>query len=296
MSDTPEAPVPVAEAPVSAPVAEVAPTESPAVSSSEAAASSSEAPVAAEVSASSSEPELTHESFEWDSWEGGVDTFPESVRPWAQSVSDYYSTRYGKLENQHKNLQALYDSVLVGGEDPRIKQYETDRTSWQTEREQYEAKQQELQASWDNDKSQFDAYEKAVYQYHVDQAGKQLEEFVNARPEILNDEVKYELFSSLLDEKWDLSSAGKLLDMPEAAVEIARKARAEGVPPAYALRFAEKQAPPQVQKPQPRPAATITSGAVSRTTPHVSTRGMGDAKSLEESRAMASARALKIHK
>ena len=51
-----------------------------------------------------------------------------------------------------------------------------------------------------------------------------------------------------------------------------------------------------MQKPQPRPAATITSGAVNRTTPHSSSRGMGDAKSLEESRAMASARALKLHK
>ena len=83
--------------------------------------------------------------------------------------------------------------------------------------------------------------------------------------------------------------------MTPEALAVARKARSEGVPAAYAILFAEK-APPQVQNPQPRPAATITSGAVSRTTPHVSTRGMSDAKSLDESRAMASARAIKLHK
>jgi hypothetical protein len=280
MSETPEVAAPAAPAPAPA-----APVESAPVASVEPAA-----PAAAETS-----PAVTNETFKWDGWEGDTSGLPEDVQPWADSISSHHTKRYDELEGNHKNLKELYDALLTGGEDPRIKQFEGEKSAWDEERNTFQTKQTELQTNWDNTKRDLATYEQAVYQYHVQQAEKQLEDFVNARPEILKDEAKYELFSSLLDEKWDLESAGKLLNMSPEALEVARKAKSEGVPAAYAIKFAEK-APPQVQKPQPRPAATITSGAVSRTTPHASSRGMGDAKSLDESRAMASARALKLHK
>ena len=286
MSETPEVAAPAAEAPAVAAPAAAAPA-APAAEV-DASASSSEPPV-------SSEPAVTHESFNWDGWEGKSDTFPEDVRPWADRISAYHTKQNEELQSNHTNLKSLYDSILTGAEDPRIKQFDETKAGWDTERTEFLSKQTELQSGWDGSKQDLLNYEQAVFKYHVQQAEQQLEDFVNARPEILKDEAKYELFSGLLDEKWDLESADKLLQMTPEALAVARKARSEGVPAAYAIKFAEK-APPQVQKPQPRPAATITSGAVSRTTPHASSRGMGDAKSLEESRAMASARALKLHK
>ena len=290
MSDTPEVSAPAVAAPAPA-----APVAAPAVSAPVAEASAV-SPAESSEAISAPAASSAHESFDWDGWEGSTDTFPEDVQPWAQKVSGYHTQRYDSLQSKNKSLKDLYDAILVGGEDPRIAQFDSDKEAWGAERTGFETKQQELQASWDQDKQKHSSYEQAVYQYHVNLAEKQLDDFVQARPEILKDEAKYALFSELLDEDWDLPSAGKLLEMPAAAVQVARKARTEGVPAAYAIQFAEKQAPPQVQKPQPRPAATITSGAVSRMTPHVSSRGMGDAKSLDESRAMASARALKLHK
>ena len=286
MSETPEVAAPVAEAPAVAAPAAAAPA-APAAEV-DASASSSEAPVA-------SESAVTHESFDWDGWEGSSETFPEDIRPWADKISSHYTQYNESLKKNHHNLKELYDSILTGSEDPRIKEFEESRTSWDAEKADFLAKQEELQNGWDTTKQNYEAYEQAVYKYHVDKAEKQLEVFVGARPEILKDEAKYKLFSELLDERWDLDSADKILKMSPEAATIARKAKSEGVPASYAIKFAEK-APPQVQNPQPRPAATITSGAVSRTTPHASSRGMGDAKSLEESRAMASARALKLHK
>ena len=297
MSETPETAAPVADAPVAAAPAAATPVASaaPAAVSDVAASSSEPAPVAQEA-ASESSPEVTHETFKWDGWEGATDSFPETIKPWAERISSYHQTKNATLEKNHRNLKELYDAVLSGGEDPRIKEFAESKAGWDTERAALTAKHAELQQGWDATKNEYASYEQAVYKYHVEKAGEHLEEFVNARPEILKDEAKYELFSGLLDERWDLPSADKLLKMSPEAVALARKAKSEGVPAHYAIQIAENQAPPQVQKPQPRPAATITSGAVNRTTPHASSRGMGDAKSLEESRAMASARALKLHK
>lgn len=290
MSDIPETAAPAAEAPaVVAPVA----VASAAPVAEVATSASSVEPVVAESAVST--PAVTHESFNWDGWEGDSDSFPEDIQPWADRISEHHTQYNDTLRKNHQNLKELYDSILTGSEDPRIKEFAESKTGWETERTEFLAKQEELQNGWNTSKQNHEAYEQAVYKYHVDKAEQQLEEFVNARPEILTDEAKYELFSALLDEKWDLTSADKILKMSPEAAAIVRKAYSEGVPAAYAIRFAEK-APPQVQNPQPRPAATITSGAVSRTTPHASSRGMHDAKSLDESRAMASARAIKLHK
>jgi len=270
---------------VEAPAAEApaAVSEAPA---SEAAAP--EAPVTV-AEAPAADP-VTSDNFGWDGWEGNTDAFPEDIRPWADGISKYHQASLDTHTANYTSLKELYDAVLLGEEDPRLGTMATERDALITERDKYKADFEGAQASMQQ-------YQQAVQLHYVQKAEAALDRFVDSRPDILAKPEKYELFSELLTEKWDLESAGKLLDMPKEAADIARKAHKDGVPTAYAIRLALAKVPPQVQNPQPRPGATITSGATSgRVSPNSAARGMGDAKSLEESRSMATRRALKVHK
>ena len=98
MSEIPEVAAPAAEAPAVAAPAEAAPA-APAAEV-DASASSSEPPV-------SSEPAVTHESFNWDGWEGKSDTFPEDIRPWADRISAHHTKQNEELQSNHTNLKSL---------------------------------------------------------------------------------------------------------------------------------------------------------------------------------------------
>ena len=143
MSDTPETAAPAAEAPAVAAPAAAAPAAP--VAEVNASASSVEPPVAA---SEASTPAVTHESFNWDGWEGGSDSFPEDIQPWADRISEHHTQYNDTLRKNHQNLKELYDSILTGSEDPRIKEFAESKTGWETERTEFLAKQEELQNGW----------------------------------------------------------------------------------------------------------------------------------------------------
>ena len=222
-----------------------------------------------------------YDEFNWDEWDGALDNFADDVRPWAEKVVAHHKKEYGELELDLKTLQGLYDALLVGNEDPRVGSLTAERDTFKG---QHEALQKE-----------FDQYKLAIEAVYVQQAERELTDYLSANPDISEDKEKYELLSNLIGEEWDLREVTALMDMPEEAREVARKARKDGVPAHYAVRLGKTQHPP-APKPKPRPAAILTAGATTGSvSPHAASKTMSDAQSLEERRAMAVQRSLKLH-
>ena len=129
----------------------------------------------------------------------------------------------------------------------------------------------------------------------MQQAERELTDYLSSNPDIVEDKVKYQLLSDLIGDEWDLREVTALMNMPQEGRDVAKKARAEGVPPHYAIRLAKAQNPP-APTPKPRPAAVLTSGATTGSvSPHAASKSMSDAQTLEERRAMAVQRSLKLH-
>jgi|TARA_R110002012_G_scaffold9854_5_gene45820 hypothetical protein len=284
MSDTPveQAPPAVAPAPVAAPTPEVTP-----------------APVAAETSS----PE-----FNWTGWDGSADSLPEDYRKVGSKVADWYKSANNDNEEELGTLRAMYSAMLDGEEDPRVKQYHEELQKLKTEYEQRNTAFSELEQN-------YEALTQSSVNEYVDR-------FWKDHPELADNEEKLETFSKFLEEQndyggaWDGYQAAKLMELPEDAIAIAVQAKKDGVSDTYALKLA--QAHNQVQsleaKPstedmakavalaeakeeakKPRPAAKLTNGATGAARPQVAKKSMGDAKSFDEMRSLAAARALRVH-
>ena len=284
MSDTPveQAPPAEAPAPVAAPMPEVTPE-----------------PVAAETSS----PE-----FNWAGWDGSSDSLPEDYREVGSKISDWYKSTNNETQEELATLRSMYSAMLDGEEDPRVKQYYDELQALKAEYEQRNTAFSELEQN-------YEALTQSSVNEYVDR-------FWKDHPELADNEEKLEVFAKFLEDQndfggaWDGYIAAKLMDLPEDAIQIAVQAKKDGVSDSYALKLAE--AHNQVQtleaKPsaedmakaaalaeakeeakKPRPAAKLTNGATGAARPQVAKKSMGDAKSFDEMRSLAAARALRVH-
>ena len=284
MSDTPveQAPPAAASAPVAAPTPEVTPE-----------------PVAAETSS----PE-----FNWAGWDGSSDSLPEDYREVGSKISDWYKSTNNETQEELATLRSMYSAMLDGEEDPRVKQYYDELQALKAEHEQRNTAFSELEKN-------YEALTQSSVNEYVDR-------FWKDHPELADNEEKLEVFAKFLENQndfggaWDGYIAAKLMDLPEDAIQIAVQAKKDGVSDSYALKLAE--AHNQVQtleaKPsaedmakaaalaeakeeakKPRPAAKLTNGATGAARPQVAKKSMGDAKSFDEMRSLAAARALRVH-
>ena len=184
------------------------------------------------------------EEFGWDAWDGEHGTLPELLRPWGEKLKGHY-------DRQMDRTQSLYDALLSGQEDPRIKEYTDKMSEWET-------KYNELENSHNTVKSEYDAFKKGI-EAEVEVEAKQYAAwFQQQHPDIFNNPKMGKAFAGLLDQGWNLASAAEAVKMSPEALVVAMKAKADGVPDSYALKFARgtKSAPPA-----PRAGARITSGA-----------------------------------
>lgn len=284
MSDVPvdQAPPAEAPAPVAAPTPEVTPE-----------------PVAAE----SSTP-----NFDWGGWNGESDSLPDDYRDVGGKISDWHKSTNLEIQEEIETLRSMYSAMLNGDEDPRINQYYEELEKIKSEVGEKNTAFEELQQNYES------LTHSSVNEY--------IDRFWADHKELSENEEKLEVFSKFLEPKneyggaWDGYIAAKLMDLPESAQQIAVEAKKDGVSDKYALKLAEahvqvqnlegKPSPEDMAKAtalaeakeeakKPRPAAKLAHGATGAARPQVARKSMSDAKSFDEMRTLAAARALRVH-
>ena len=252
--------------------------DSPVASETEAAPSPAEGTVEAapDAEAVSTEPELPE--FDFSAWDGSRDGLPEMYNDIYSRMNELHDVKYADITSQLEQMQALNDALMIGEEDPRIKDF-------QTKYESEIAAREELQA-------QFEAYQQQIDQEIEQEAQLYAQRFRQKHADVFEDPEKAEALFILTENDWEPEVAVKLLDLDADAVRQAIEAKRDGVPDLYALRLAENASRP-APKAKPRPAAKITSGATTRSSPEQQMMDINETSSLDDKRMIVARRALK---
>jgi hypothetical protein len=229
----------------------------------------------------------SHDDFGWDDWDGTHDTLPEPVRGWGSRLSDHYTSQADAKIKAHEessdHTRKLYEALMGGDEDPRVAEYSTKLTEWEGRYGDLDDKYTTMQTEYEG----FKANVEAAIEAEADAYAKTFRE---TNSDIFESNELATKFADLLEEGWDLETAAKASRLSDAVLGVARKAKADGVPDAYALQIAasNKQRPSQ-----PRPGAQLTSGATTPSRPPAqSTAPNTDAMSLADWRSHVARNAL----
>lgn len=195
------------------------------------------------------------DEFGWDDWDGTHDALPEPVRGWGTRLSDHYSSAADKKIAEQKEsseyTQRLYDALMSGDEDPRIAEYSTKIADWETKFGELDDKHSTISTEYEEFKASVNA---AIEQEAEEYAAS----FRESNSDLFSDEALAGTFADLLEEGWDLETAAEASRLPSSALEVAKKAKADGVPDSYAIKIASGT---KRSTPKPRPGAKLTSGA-----------------------------------
>ena len=174
-----------------------------------------------------------------------------------------------------------------GASDPRITELQTASTTWGEKFSVLESQHEVLQREYED-------YQKVVDQAIEEEAQMYVDSFKKTNNDLFMDEVLSDTFAGLLENGWTLEQAAVAARLPKNVLAVAEKARADGVPEAYALRLAEGA---KSQPAKPRKGARITSGATTPArTPEQASLDTSSAMSLKEYRSHVARNALKKHR
>tara|TARA_R110002110_G_scaffold148612_2_gene339691 strand:- start:687 stop:1583 length:897 start_codon:yes stop_codon:yes gene_type:complete len=195
------------------------------------------------------------DEFGWDDWDGTHDALPEPVRGWGSRLSTHYSsaadTKIKEQQESSEYTQRLYDALMSGDEDPRISEYSTKIADWETKFGTLDDKHSTMSTEYEEFKASVNA---AIEQ----EAEEYANSFRETNSDLFSDEKLAETFADLLEEGWDLETAAEASRLPSSVLEVAKKAKADGVPDSYALKLASGT---RSATPKPRPGAKLTAGA-----------------------------------
>jgi hypothetical protein len=222
------------------------------------------------------EPELPE--FDFSAWGGGADDLPEMYHGVHGRMEELFGSKFGALESDMDQLRRLNDALMVGEEDPRVadfqSKYEAEISAREGVQREYEQYRAEVDASLDRD------------------AASYAQNFKQKHSEIFEDPEKREALAILIENQWDPEVGVKLLGLDRDTMKVALEAKRDGVPDLYALRLAENASRPR-PKSDPRPAAKITSGATTRSSPDQQMMDINETSSLDDKRMIVARRALK---
>jgi hypothetical protein len=261
--------------------------------SSEASAPASPAEISLSAESAESTPAFpSADDFGWDSWDGQGEALPESIRPWGDKFNSYYTTRSDQRVESELNAanrtKDLYDALLGGSEDPRVKEYGEKIGEWETK---YSTLDDEMTGL----RTEYDGYKKAIDEAVEEEAKQYASAFKDKNPDLFKNKDLANRFADLLEEGWDLESGAVASRLPAEALQVARQAKADGVPDAYALRLA--QSTKSARAPVPRPGAKITSGATTPArSPEQESLDQRSAMSFQDLRNHVARRALKTNR
>jgi hypothetical protein len=298
-----EVAAPTTDAPVAAP--DVAVAESAPVATSGEAIASAPTPegAPAPTSADDSWPDV-----EWGEWDGEVESLPDQYHKTASGMRNWYHSAMSSREEEIESLRSMYAAMLTGEEDPRVGELTT--------------KLGELQGQYDSKTGEFDGLKQAFEQNETQMVSNYVDRFWKDHADLAADSAKLDKFTKFLEEEnefggmWEGYAAAQLVNLPEESLQIAIRAKRDGVADEYALKLAqanaqlnEAKATPSSEEikaaqaeakaiaeaKQPRTGAKITNGATRSARPRMAKQGMGDAKSLDDLRLLASRRAFAVH-
>ena len=195
------------------------------------------------------------DDFSWDNWAGQHDELPEHVRSWSEKFNAYYMSQQATaLEQQRladEDTKRIYEALIGGNEDPRVGEYQAKVTEWEQKHAEQSAEHKKLQET-------YQSYQASIQEAIDQEATEYAKWFKTEYKALFSDEKLESTFYELVDEGWDLEPAAKATRLPQQALDLARKAKADGVPDEYALRFASGG---ERRTQAPRPGARITAGA-----------------------------------
>jgi uncharacterized membrane-anchored protein YhcB (DUF1043 family) len=239
-------------APVEAAAVEAAPIDTE-ESASEVSAEPAEHSLAAEEEVVEEAPVSfpSHEDFGWDEWDGDHEALPEQLRGWGNQFGAYYHKKMDSMAASIDQTREIYDALMGGHEDPRIAQMQSDLSGWQEKNAHTEGQLEFLQ-------KEFDEYRQIVEEAIKQEADEYAEEFAQSNQDLFENEQLSEPFAELLEEGWILEHAAVAARLPQHLRDVARQAKSDGVPDAYALKLAQGA---KSKPAKPRPGAALTSGA-----------------------------------
>tara|TARA_R110000765_G_scaffold3708_2_gene11550 strand:+ start:5788 stop:6675 length:888 start_codon:yes stop_codon:yes gene_type:complete len=231
------------------------------------------------------------DEFSWDDWDGLHESLPDQVQTWSQRFNTYYTTRQDTaLEEQRRSdedTKRIYEALIGGNEDPRVGEYQQQVSEWEQKHTAQIAEQQKLQ-------TQYDEYQKSINDAIDQEATQYAVWFKSEYKDLFADKKLESTFYELVDEGWELEPAAKATRLPQQALVLARKAKADGVPDTYALRFASGGAR---RTQAPRPGARITAGATTPSRAPEQTQIVDNsALSMKDLRGQVARNALKKHR
>ena len=239
-------------APVEAAAVEAAPTEaeeSAPVESAEPAEHSLAAEETAVEEAPVSFPSA--DEFGWSDWGGDLERLPDEVRPWGVNLDKYYQDRMNSATAEIDQAKEIYDALMGGREDPRISEFQAQLSDWETKHSTLSAEMESLQQEYTD-------YQKIVDEAIEEDAREYADNFASENPDLFEDDEIRDAFADLLENGWILEHAAVAARLPQHIRDVARQARADGVPDAYALKLAQGA---KSKPAKPRPGAEIISGA-----------------------------------
>jgi hypothetical protein len=219
------------------------------------------------------------DSFGWDDWDGTSDALPEEVRGWYSQFDTRWNTERERLTGEHATAledatsrsgqyKRMYEALMSGTEDPRIGELNTEL---ETTRTQYTTLQAEVAE-----------YQKAVEEHDEREAGRYYKWVEENYSDHLNamkgqegaEQDVFALMGGEHDDGLELHHALAIWQKGPEAVEIAKKALADGVPEEYIVKLAggvtPKPASNTPAKPKlvaPRATTQVVTGATPATVP-----------------------------
>jgi hypothetical protein len=195
------------------------------------------------------------EDFDWNAWDMNPENLPELLHPWMKGALTPYVNEYQRTkdllqaqENKYNQLRQMYDAVLVGGEDPRIKDFATKEQEFQQQLEQLN------QRLADGDQR---------YEKYIEEESRQwAEAFADRYGEVLENEETMSSFNAFWDYTGDPEVSIAIAQLPSEARIVAAQALKENSPPRIALQLARaKVSEVKGSPPEPRSSAFFTNGA-----------------------------------
>jgi len=229
-------------------------------------------------------------------------------------MSDYYNRSYEAKNDEIRDLRSMYAAMLSGDEDPRVGELTTAL--------------EELNAKFDVRNKEYEELQQTHTKTEERAISDYVDQFWREHSALREDQEKLAKFAPFLQEEndvggmWDGHVAAQLIELSDEALAAAVEAKKDGVSDQYALKLGLAHARLEEANSQPvgpseeeiasiqakavadakaeaakapRQGAKITNGAVRSSRPRAAKKGLGDAKSLDEMRILASRRAFSVH-
>lgn len=240
------------------PTEEAAQTPAPEAAAPAADVSAPAVDAAPEAPAADVTPEVTADSFTWDAWTGSAEDLPETVRPWASKMSEFYARSAQSEKEEAARLRKVYEAMMEGREDPRLtelqQKLEESKKTWDTEKQTYEQV-----------RSEYETYKKAVEEWQDQQVAASLDDFKQKNAWIFESDELSKLGSTLMDEGFDpFVDLPVALRLPDAVLDRARSLMKELKGAKNAGQHAIRLARAEVRLPASNPAAELVNGTEAR--------------------------------